>query len=280
MKSNVDGLPIRCVGEWAREKITRLEKYFQIFANGMHKKWSELNYIEIGSGPGICLNRTSSVEFDGTPLTIIKNKAFKYISNCIFIDFKPDVVDVLNQRLKVFEKTNAGAYIGDYTDANNIVKIILDNTQQNNALNLVFIDPTDCSVPFKTIKKIKDSIRSVDFIINVATKTDFNRNVKNILFERDKYMSLFQKYNSFLNSENFFSEEILNLALQDNFRVIRKKFRESLVKEYKSIGLIYYDFKQVSHYYDLLFASAHSTGLSFWKKANQIEPNNQRRLFQ
>lgn len=33
--STLDDLPIRCVGQWAYEKIYRLVQYFGIFANGI-----------------------------------------------------------------------------------------------------------------------------------------------------------------------------------------------------------------------------------------------------
>jgi hypothetical protein len=37
--SELDQLPVRCVGKWAYEKIYRLVQYFGIFANGMKNKW-------------------------------------------------------------------------------------------------------------------------------------------------------------------------------------------------------------------------------------------------
>ena len=50
--SVLDGQPVRCVGEWAYDKIYRLVQYFGTFAGGMKNQWQSLNYIEIGSGPG------------------------------------------------------------------------------------------------------------------------------------------------------------------------------------------------------------------------------------
>lgn len=53
VKGTQDNLPVRCVGEWAKEKIIRLVKYLNIFATGMKNKWDgKLNYVEICSGPG------------------------------------------------------------------------------------------------------------------------------------------------------------------------------------------------------------------------------------
>ena len=57
VKSNLDSLSVRCVGDWAEEKIYLLYQYFGIFTKGMKNKWTEINYIEICSGPGRCINR-------------------------------------------------------------------------------------------------------------------------------------------------------------------------------------------------------------------------------
>ena len=40
-----DGLPLRYVGEWANDKIYYLLQYFQIFTQGMSKKWGKLRYV-------------------------------------------------------------------------------------------------------------------------------------------------------------------------------------------------------------------------------------------
>lgn len=276
--SQEDQLSLRCVGRWAREKITRLEKYFQIFTNGMKNKWNYLNYIEICSGPGICIDRNSQSEFDGTALTILKNQAYENITKCIFIDFEDKVVDTLNNRIQKLGKKKAEAFKGDYNNPSQIIELIKRNTNQYNALNLVFIDPTDCSVPFVTISEIKKNLINVDFIINIATNTDFNRNVVNIVKEPQKYNSLKEKYQIFLNNYDFFDEKIANLVNVGKFDKVRKLFRNSFVVELGKIGLGHTDFKHVKNYYDILFATAHLRGKDFWEKAMKIEPDGQYQL--
>jgi len=65
--SVIDGLPLRCVGEWAYDKINLLLKYFGAFTVAMKGKWAGgINYIEICSGPGRCIDRSRGREFDGT----------------------------------------------------------------------------------------------------------------------------------------------------------------------------------------------------------------------
>jgi len=97
-KSVNDYLPIRCVGEWGMEKIYLLIQYFGIFATAMKDKWPSINYIEICSGPGRCINRNRGTEFDGTALSIIRHDAFKYIDKALFFDFNDSVIETLNSR--------------------------------------------------------------------------------------------------------------------------------------------------------------------------------------
>lgn len=49
VKSEVDGLPVRCVGAWANDKIYYLVQYFGIFASGMKNKFQNRYYIELCS---------------------------------------------------------------------------------------------------------------------------------------------------------------------------------------------------------------------------------------
>lgn len=115
VKSVFDKLPVRCVGEWGIEKIYLLNQYFGIFSIGMKNVWKgEINYIEICSGPGRCINRKNGNEFDGTSLSIVRHKAFQFIKKAIFFDFNSLVVDTLNERFKNLGITKAKAYLGDY----------------------------------------------------------------------------------------------------------------------------------------------------------------------
>ena len=82
--SEVDGLPVRCVGEWAMEKIYHLVQYFGIFSTGMKFKWDgKINYIEICSGPGRCINRSRGTEFNGTSLCVIEHPSIEHLNKAL-----------------------------------------------------------------------------------------------------------------------------------------------------------------------------------------------------
>lgn len=268
-----DSLPIRCVGAWAQKKIYFIAQYFGIFATGMHNKW-KLNYVEICSGPGKCIDRKSGYEFDGTALSVLKHDSFKYLKNAFFFDYDQNVVSILNQRIQSLRIPNAKAYVGDYCNANSICDILRSQVTSE-SLNLVVIDPTDCSVPFSCIESLKSTLSNMDIIINVATRMDFNRNVDNILSDSKKYADVKDKYEAFLNKRGFFDS-----LRRGSFNVdLRKAFRDAFKDSLSRIGYSHFEIKEVGNYYDILFASESERGLDFWNKANKLTFDGQYSLF-
>lgn len=268
-----DSLPIRCVGTWAQKKIYFIAQYFGIFATGMHNKW-KLNYVEICSGPGKCIDRKSGYEFDGTALSVLKHDSFKYLKNAFFFDYDQNVVSILNQRIQSLLIQNAKAYVGDYCNANSICDVLRSQVTSE-SLNLVVIDPTDCSVPFSCIESLKSTLSNMDIIINVATRMDFNRNVDNILSDPKKYADVKDKYEAFLNKRGFFDS-----LRRGSFNVdMRKAFRDAFKDSLSRIGYSHFEIKEVENYYDILFASESERGLDFWNKANKLTFDGQYSLF-
>ena len=153
MKSVLDDLPIRPVGEWAYDKIYRLVQYFGIFAGGMKNRWAALNYIEIGCGPGRCLLRENCLEIDGTALAIIRSPNFSSLQKAIFIDASSRVAEVLAARIGALGAGSiASAVVGDYSNGAGLCGIL--KGLPGGSLNFIFIDPTECDVPFETIEQI------------------------------------------------------------------------------------------------------------------------------
>lgn len=274
VKSVNDNLSVRCVGQWGEEKIFLLHQYFGIFAGGMKNKWP-LNYIEICSGPGRCINRQEGCEFDGTAIAIMNHKQFQYINKAIFYDYDENVINTLNQRISNMHLSHkAVARFGDYNHPDTICADL--NGFDDNSLNLIFIDPTDCSVPFSLIKRMLSTLKKVDLIINVATMTDFNRNIQ-MAFDDPKRA---EKYIRFLDDDSFFaSDENRTLCGKKDYTRLRKQFRESYMNSLKRVGFNYFDYTPINGFYDILFATSNSKGIEFWKKATKvIDSSGQRTL--
>ena len=272
--SERDGLPVRCVGDWAKEKIYYLTQYFGIFAQGMKNKFDELRYVEICSGPGRCCTRDGK-EIDGTPLTVVNHSAFQYISKALFFDYSQEVVDVLNARLRLDGKADrAEAFVGDYNDSNSIVSRF--GRTDKRSLTLCLVDPTDCSVPFRTIKDVFEaSGRHCDFIISFFDIADFNRNSVQAVLEPDASI-LNGKYASFLGNSDFFTRnDVVMAAKANNRETLRGLFLDAYVESLRSIGLGATDWVKIGGLYKLLYASSHPRGLDFWNKCSKYEPSGQ-----
>jgi len=273
--SVLDGLPVRCVGEWAYDKIYRLVQYFGIFAGGMKNQWTGLNYVEIGCGPGRCIIREDCTELDGTALAIVRNRRFSSIQKAIFVDASPRVTKILNQRIVGLGATPvAQALVGDYENESKLCKIFDDLPPRS--LNFVFIDPTECDVPFATIEKIVDRIGNADLLINVALGTDVNRNIVPAILS-STHVRAREKYERFLGVPGFCAQpDVIELAKRSDHDGLRRKFAETYRERLRKLGYLHTDIRPVRHYYYLLFASRNPKGLEFWLKSCEIAPDNQR----
>jgi three-Cys-motif partner protein len=277
--SYMDNLPIRCVGDWSKQKISMLVKYFGIFAVGMKNKWDRINYVEICSGPGRCIIKETGEEIDGTSLAIINHYSYEFIFKSIFIDNNQNVVETLNNRIESLSKGNASAICANYNKEDQLTQAIID-TIGTKGLFLIFIDPTDCSVPFNLIRKLDTKLDSIDFIINMPVGTDFNRNVKNVILKKDQFKDLRKKYVRFLDDESFFNApDNLRLSELDKNKELRSAFRTSYFSKLNDLGYKYVEGKSVKNYYDIVICTKHQRGLDFWKKAQKYDINNQQSLF-
>jgi three-Cys-motif partner protein len=273
--SVLDELPLRCVGEWAYDKIYRLVQYFGIFAGGMKNQWAALNYVEIGSGPGRCVIREDCTELDGTALAIIRSARFRSIQKAIFVDASPRVTKILNERIATLGAAPvAKAVVGDYENGPELCKTLEDLAPRS--LNFVFIDPTECDVPFATIKQIVEHLGNADLLINVALGTDVNRNIGAAILS-PTHVRAREKYERFLGESGFCARpDVIELATRSDYDGLRREFAVAYQEQLRKIGYFHTDIRPVRHYYYLLFASRNPKGLEFWLKSCEIAPDNQR----
>lgn len=277
IRSVIDNLPVRCVGDWANDKIYYLLQYFQIFTRGMSKKWGKLRYVEVCSGPGRCSTRDGN-EQDGTALAIVKNELFDLLADAIFIDYSPRVVETLSKRFAAVGKAaSAHALVGDYNDSSSIIGAL--EKYSPNALTLCFIDPTDCSVPFDTIRDIFYATHGrCDLLISFFDGLDFHRNAVNATLN-PSYVKLQRKYSRFLGTSDFFTrKETIEAAVANKYADLSQMFRQHYADKLNALGLAYQAWKPIKNFYHLLYASSSSRGLDFWNKASKYDPIGQSEL--
>jgi len=279
VKSVQDGMIVRCVGDHSPQKIYIVRRYYEMFLTSQKNNFAGKEcYFEICCGPGRCVDRRTCEEFDGTALALLHSKATDNLRAARFYDIESSVVDVLNSRISGLGlQEKAKAEIGDYNDGDRLAENIAASNPYRDGLNLVFIDPTDCSVPFSTIEAIKRKVGRVDFIINVATGTDVKRAIKDAIeIPQSKVRA---KYERFLGGPEFFKKPELGMLLEGKrYDDILKLFVDTYKANIERLGLKYFDVCPVEHYYWLAFASAHPFGKNLWKKARGeggIEYNGQ-----
>jgi three-Cys-motif partner protein len=282
--STLDGKPVRCVGDWAYRKIHYLVRYFEIFSSGMKNRWKGLNYIELCAGPGRCIYRETREDVDGTALAIIRRDAFCNLKSATFIDYSKQVVNLLNERIMNENKSDkAKAIIGDYTNPGQIASIL--NSLPKDCLNLVFIDPTECSIPFSTIQTIYSTLKNVDFLINVALFSDIGRNLRTAILKPDSYREALQKYSSFLGDNDIlYSQQMQDFASQSRKdETLRTRFLELYTAQFVKMGLDKTDSSVTVamnglKLYTLFFASKNARALDFWRKAYSVDDLGQTNL--
>ena len=74
MRSSVDGRLVRDSGPWAKDKLYYVGRYMSIFNGGMKNFWPQRGYIDLMAGPGVCKDRDSGDEFDGSPLLALASE--------------------------------------------------------------------------------------------------------------------------------------------------------------------------------------------------------------
>jgi len=94
----------------------------------------------------------------------------------------------------------AKGVVGDYEDAASLTGALAG--LRSRSLNFVFIDPTECDIPFVTIKSIVSHLQNADLLINVALDTDVNRNIVPAILSAS-HTKARQKYERFLGEPNF-----------------------------------------------------------------------------
>lgn len=65
-----DGLPTRDAGPWTLDKLWWWNRYIEITTTSMvgNPNWSEVVYVDLFAGPGVCVSREAGDRVPGSPL--------------------------------------------------------------------------------------------------------------------------------------------------------------------------------------------------------------------
>lgn len=268
-----DRLGARCVGDWGEDKVTFLSTYVGITGTGLKNSWPFYYYIEICSGPGLCIDKATGTEFIGTAIASLLTEGAKQYTKLFFFDLNPRTVDYLRKRIELHKdipqevKDKTVVEVGDYKNPESILNVLRYNiSEDRKGLNVVFVDPTDLSVPLTLFTDLIYFGNRSDFIINFAHNTDLRRNIVSA-FENPDYPS-FKKYCEVLGSSDFFKDpKNIELAKSNEHGVLCDRFEEALLNSFKKYGYQNPKQKQIRSYYKLIFLSIHPRGAHYWNIA-------------
>jgi len=263
-----DGLPARLVGEWSADKHYYLKHYIEIFSRGMHKKWARRVYVDLFSGPGVCCYREDGRFEDASPLLALK--ATPGFTDYHFSDLDPTAIETLKKRCAAFkDKATIHLYAEDY----NKVAAKVATRVPSDSLSLAFIDPTGLDINLSAIATLTKDKR-MDLIILFATGMSIKRNIEKWYaadgskidgcFGGEEWRPLYERHKA---DYPRMTNELLSLygAKLKGLGYTMDPTQAIQVKNSKKLPL-----------YALLFASKNPRGNDFWRKIQQITPDDQR----
>ncbi len=173
--SSDDGLPIDEVGDWAKEKHTRLRKYIDI-TRATRRKWIQRSgcatYIDLFCATGRAVVRGTGEEIDGSPLVAFKAAQISVPFSEIHIaDSSEESCKAAERRLRA-----AGATpIVHFGEAHQTAREIVDRLNSS-GFHFAFLDPYKLEpLPFSVIESFA-RLRYIDMLIHVSAQ-DLQRNL-------------------------------------------------------------------------------------------------------
>ncbi len=258
-----DGLPIRESGSWIGIKHKLLTYYADIFSSGMKRIWKNRIYLELFSGPGRCLIRTTGEEELGSPLRVIGQEFTKFI----FTEISVPAAEALAARIGSFPNAAiVEIWCGDCADM--VEQLVIPP----NALTFAFIDPTGIDhIPFSLIEALHRKAPRCDLLINIQHGMGIKLNLHQYTPDANEQSALTR----FLGNESW--KPLPRHNAQEFFRGVLEIYKQQLNQlGFRFVGnevLIRSDKRNLPLYL-LLYASQHPRGEDFWKKAKKgvLEP--------
>ena len=184
LRNEADDLKMRRSHDYAKDKLTILERYIYRFATSMKEKgWNALNYIDLLAGPGKNRFAPSGDIRLGSPLLSLMTKY--PFTNYFFVEKGPQQFTSLEQRVRACQLHDRVHLSNkDCNEAIDEVIGVLSEIDRNRmhgrpSLNLAFIDPEGIEeIEWKTIEKLARQQR-MDLIINFSSSA-ITRNIRRL----------------------------------------------------------------------------------------------------
>lgn len=259
-----DGELAIMVGPWAKDKLHYIRRYCYIFNMGMKDKWAVRTYIDLFSGPGICVVENTKEEIEGSPIIALNCKV--PFTQYYFNDVQKELVEALKSRSKNYS-------VEKYYHSNDCNLVIDDILKElpppSTSLDFCFIDPLNWEINFNSIRKLTSN-RRMDLAI-----TFHIGNIKRVANNPPKELISFfpevgwQK--DYAKSEE--NNQPMGRMLLDSYERGLTELGYKEIKDY----ILETNTKKVPLYY-LIFASKHPRGADFWEKITERSHSGQMRM--
>ena len=272
--SKDDELAVRESGHWAEDKLFFWNRYVEITTTAMvgNPNWSTgVVYVDLFSGPGVCIDRKSKRRFPGSP--IIAANAPKPFSKILLCEL--DSINANACRIRMNESFASGSYQLFEGDCNQLITDVVAAIPDR-ALALGFIDPTGLHVHFETVMKLATR-GATDLLILFPDAVDILRN-KSLYFDQED-----SNLDRVLGSDSNWREKISQLGTNDGTRT-RQLYSDIYKDQLRTHGGYEYFGEEVisgpsGPLYRLVYATKHETGLRFWNESIKKDSSGQKRWF-
>jgi three-Cys-motif partner protein len=262
-----DGLPVQCVGEWAKEKHDFIRRYIEA-TGGPRKNYASkgsggLCYVDLFAGPGRAFVPKTNEFIDGTPLIAAKASLQSYTSMVLC-----DLADANVEALRVRLAGRQGVHIVP-GDCNEMIEVIASYIPKH-ALSLAVVDPFGASaLSFETIRRLAQFGR-MDLIVHFPT-TGIKRN-----FEKADYGATIDRFLGLTT----WRDDVR--SADEVVRLIPHMKRQLAALGYESdheVRDIEVRNDQRGILYHLFFASKSPLGNKIWKSIARTSATGQREMF-
>ncbi len=263
-----DGLLIRTVGPWSKDKHHFLWRYINAFTSAMSGKpqFEGLHYIDLFAGAGIERLRGGGLEWGSPLLAAMSPRQFAGLHVC---ELDVGYASALSERLKRLPQPSPPrVHVGD---ANVLVHQLLANVPRR-ALSLAFVDPCQLSqLKFDTLRALAQ--RRTDIVVFFPDYTDALRALS--IYRSDPESALSQ----YLGTREW-EAEIERVSPQNRAAALVEVFKRQL----RSLDYCSFEEERIfredsRRLYKLVFASKDPTGGRIWSNVAKTKPDKQGRLF-
>jgi three-Cys-motif partner protein len=261
-----DGLPVRVVKPHSAQKARMVSRDLGTVGRAMKRKWFEVAYLELFSGPGYLFDEVKEEELPGSPLQALQIAS--PFDRYVFSDSSDVCVQALRTRIAALREKSPGtpqadALTGDANDQEHLEQVC--SLIDPRSLVIAYLDPAKPNLDFSTVRFLAERFAFLDVIINLPF-SGIHRSISAGGVDAPSRM---------LNHPR--PKELLRPDEGGTAHAIREHYDGQL----SELGLIHIDHRCVkttttnSPLYDIVLASRKKTAVELWQKANRTPVNPQ-----